>query len=577
MTIRLKIFIVVIFALCMRCSVMAGSDSEKARNIFLEAVSQKSLGNDAAYFDLLRHAHRLDTANTAIGFQYGVCLCLMNNSSEAERALGMRLIKRHADANPRDIYIASAYSKLCFNYGDNANGLLAIERLVKADTTNSTALQLLSEAYMQVEDYDNALKTFGMLERQEGYSSSIAISRVNAQFHKGDTTATIAEMRRLLNTAPQNAYYNLCMSEVFQKLDMPDSARHYLDRAQQLEPDDARVVLARAQHFFTSGDTVAYTNEIKKAMANKDLELDDKLSLLRLYSQIHISDSTFDSRNRELFDELVLQHPHESEVHRLYSAYLMAKEDYKGAREQMQYALDSDPANADDWKSMFVIDLLQEDYKHAKTTAQKALEYNPDDVQLYGYVASAYTQMKEYDNAIATFDTAIAKAREQGGDEAGKTLGDLTCGKADATAAKGDTIAAFKLYELSLQFNPDNEGALNNYAYCLSQSGKDLDKAESMAAKAVAASPNNDTYLDTYAWVFFKKGNYPMALLYIKSAMDHSTKQSAEILEHYGDILFFNDMKEQAVEMWEKAFEQNPTDTNLMRKVETGEYEKSAD
>ena len=108
---------------------------------------------------------------------------------------------------------------------------------------------------------------------------------------------------------------------------------------------------------------------------------------------------------------------------------------------------------------------------------------------------------------------------------------------------------------------------MNNYAYFLSLCGKDLDKAESMAAKAVYANPNNATFIDTYAWVFFKKKNYDMALLYIKSAISNADSPSADIYEHYGDILYMTGNHDEAVVQWEKALELEPTKELLQRKV----------
>lgn len=46
-----------------------------------------------------------------------------------------------------------------------------------------------------------------------------------------------------------------------------------------------------------------------------------------------------------------------------------------------------------------------------------------------------------------------------------------------------------------------------------------MDKAEEMSYKTVKAEPNNSTYLDTYAWILFVKGNYAEARLYIDEAI----------------------------------------------------------
>ena len=38
--------------------------------------------------------------------------------------------------------------------------------------------------------------------------------------------------------------------------------------------------------------------------------------------------------------------------------------------------------------------------------------------------------------------------------------------------------------------------------------------------------PNNATYLDTYAWILFEKGNYAEARIYIDNAMKSDEEKS---------------------------------------------------
>ena len=86
------------------------------------------------------------------------------------------------------------------------------------------------------------------------------------------------------------------------------------------------------------------------------------------------------------------------------------------------------------------------------------------------------------------------------------------------------------------------------------------------------AQPDNATFLDTYAWVFFKKGDYKLALIYIEHALSNDKGSNAEVLEHYGDILFMNGEPERAVEQWQKALELDPERELLKRKVDNKTY-----
>ncbi|MEJ7661050.1 MAG: tetratricopeptide repeat protein [Hymenobacter sp.] len=78
--------------------------------------------------------------------------------------------------------------------------------------------------------------------------------------------------------------------------------------------------------------------------------------------------------------------------------------------------------------------------------------------------------------------------------------------------------------------------ALNNYSYFLALRGEKLDKAKQMAGKVVKQFPDNDTYLDTYAWVLYKLKDYAGAKAALEKALQ--TTKDAAVIEHYGDVLY---------------------------------------
>ena len=50
----------------------------------------------------------------------------------------------------------------------------------------------------------------------------------------------------------------------------------------------------------------------------------------------------------------------------------------------------------------------------------------------------------------------------------------------------------------------------------------------------------------------FKQGRYALARLYLKKAIDLSNEASAEMYEHYGDVLAVTGQEAEAVEWWKK-------------------------
>ena len=109
--------------------------------------------------------------------------------------------------------------------------------------------------------------------------------------------------------------------------------------------------------------------------------------------------------------------------------------------------------------------------------------------------------------------------------------------------------------------------AMNNYAYYLSLRSIKLDVAEKLSNLVIKNNPNNATYLDTYAWVLFKKKDYKLAKFYMESAISSSTEENPVLIEHYGDILFFLGEKEKAVQQWEKSLKMGNKSKVLPQKI----------
>ena len=539
-------------------------DKRKAEYIYMQAQVYKAQDSIASYYDLVKYAYELDSTNTAIAFYYGYLMVLKDNSTDLEKNRGLELMKRHVDAHPEDYYETIYFSDACMSLRHNDMGLQAIERLAEINPTKTEVQMRLAAAYVRNEKFAEALKVYEKIEDFEGKSVEITAYKAALCSQLGDTIGAITEMRNLYNTAPANVNFNLIMSELFKQYNMQDSAIYYLDQAQRLDPENGNVYFAKAQYYDEIGDSVNYDKQIYNALVSNDLPVETKLDVLTQYTQTQLIRNDSTDRVNNLFKVLIEQHPHEPKVHELYSMYYSTIKDYKHAIEEIGYEVDLDPTNAEAWQRLMVVNIMDDNYAGAIKAAEKALEYNPENLDLYRYIAPSYYQMKEYDKAIVTYDKALALVDSTKNVE---LYSDLLCGKGDVYVELGDSARGFEYYERSLSIAPGNTGTMNNYAYFLSLCGKDLDKAESMAAKAVYSNPNNSTFIDTYAWVFFKKKNYDMALLYIKSAIDNADSPSADILEHYGDILYMTGDKENAVTQWEKALELNPTKEVLQRKV----------
>lgn len=540
-------------------------DRRKAEYVFMEAHHQKMNENYDAYYDLLAYAHELDPENTAISYYLGLCMLRMNNSTMERRERGLALMKEHFEANPNDLYETTFYSDANLQMGHPEEALRAIKVLNECNPNRLELQVRLAEAYSRSGYFVQSNATYDSISSLFGNAIQITSSKIDNYISMNDSVGALREMRTLLATAPENDSYNIAMSGLFNHYGMSDSALYYLDRAQQYAPDNGYIYLARASYYKQMGDSLAYENQIYNALTAEQLDVDSKLGVLIGYIRDLAREDTT-RRIENLFSVLIKQHPHEAKIHQLYSEYLYAGGDTKGAIEQLGYSLDVNPTDADGWRNMVILNMMDDNYAQAVVASEKALVYNPDNLDLYRYVAGCYHQMDQFDKAIETYLKVLAMT-----DSTDLTMRcEIITGMGDAYSEMGDTLHTIECYEHALELDPVNSSALNNYAYYLANCGKDLDRAESMAALALKAEPDNASFIDTYAWVFFVKKDYQKALLYIKNAVEKVV--DINLLEHYGDILWFNDDKDGAIEQWTRALELLPEDELLQRKVKNKTY-----
>lgn len=141
--------------------------------------------------------------------------------------------------------------------------------------------------------------------------------------------------------------------------------------------------------------------------------------------------------------------------------------------------------------------------------------------------------------------------------------------RADDLSGGGNFDAARPYYEAAV--SQPLPPVYNNYAYFLTEKSgtpADLDKAEKLARQAIKLEPDNGTYLDTYAWVLYRKGSSMLALIYIKKAIEATETPDPTLYEHLAEILTAEDRYDEAIEAWRHCLESGGDAKLVAQKVE---------
>ncbi|MEY4788440.1 MAG: hypothetical protein RLZ61_658 [Planctomycetota bacterium] len=116
--------------------------------------------------------------------------------------------------------------------------------------------------------------------------------------------------------------------------------------------------------------------------------------------------------------------------------------------------------------------------------------------------------------------------------------------------------------------NPDNPTYHNDLGYIWADNDLNLEEAEKLIRKAIEIErglrkkiknlkpefdKDNSAYLDSLAWVLFKKKNYAEAKKLLVEAIKDEEGQHIEILDHLGDIHYAMGEKAEATKVWKDA------------------------
>jgi len=162
--------------------------------------------------------------------------------------------------------------------------------------------------------------------------------------------------------------------------------------------------------------------------------------------------------------------------------------------------------------------------------------------------AEAYVQNEQYDTAVTLIKDALrAKPDEL----------DLQFELGSAYERAGNKSEAEKVFQQILDKHPDNTQTLNYLGYMWAESGVNLERAQSMLQKAVAAEPRNGAYIDSLGWVYFRQGKLDLAEKYLTDAT-RLLPRDATVHEHLGDVLAKRGQVGRALDIYRAALKLEP-------------------
>lgn len=533
---------------------LSEKDRELSESYFVEGVKYVLLEDYPKALERLQRARTLSPANAAINYKLGEANLLSGNLKEATSfaTAAVRLDPKNAY-----YYLLLAQTYMAQKQFDQATKVYST--LVRDVPDSEYYLFNLGDLYLAQGKLNEALATYEKAEKHFGPVDEVSFKKQQIYLKQNKLDKALLEGKALIASNPEEVRYVLAQAEMYASNNrLPDAVR-VAEQALKQDPDNPQARLILADIYRQQGNAAASEDQVKLAFESPALSIDDKVRILVDYIK-QLPNPKLEKTARELAATTTRLHPREAKAYAVAGDIQTITDHKAEARADYLQALRLDNSKFQIWQQVVLIDAEMNQIDSLLRHSEQALELFPNQASLWFYNGLGHLLNKQPAKGI--------KSLEYGR----KLTADTPQLRAQFDTQLGDAYHEVKenaksdaAYEAALAYDGTNAQALNNYSYFLSLRGEKLDKAKEMAGKLVRQFPDNDTYLDTYAWVLYRQKDYVGARQTLEKAV--RTTKDATVIEHYGDVLYQLGEKEKALAEWERAKKTGGASPLIDRKI----------
>lgn len=161
--------------------------------------------------------------------------------------------------------------------------------------------------------------------------------------------------------------------------------------------------------------------------------------------------------------------------------------------------------------------------------------------------AGVLREAKRYPEAFDVLDAAVSKD---------PNAPDLLYDHAMAAERLDRVEVMEKSLRRLIEMRPESAHAYNALGYTLADRNLRLPEALELIKKAIALMPDDAQIIDSLGWVYYRMGDMPNALKYLREA--YSAKPDVEVAAHLGEVLWTTGAREEALKVWREASGREP-------------------
>lgn len=529
------------------------------QKVFIDANREKILGNFENAVYLYKEVLKRDKSNHAAAYELARVYDVLGND---EKAIGSIKLAISLDkANPwYQMFQADLYDK-----NEKFKEAAKIyEGLAKSEPNNEFYYSKWAFFLVKAKDVNKAIKVYNQLEEKVGITEDIIRKKQSLYIGVGNIKKAIGELQSLIDAYPSRTEFRHDLAEFYIRMGEPKKAKAVYEQILAVDPSDGKAAIVLAGKSNVGNSDLSHLESLKPIFRKSEVDIDLKIKELIPFIQkvANSGDRELASASIELTKILANVHPNDAKSYSAYGDLLYYSGQTDQALEKYQKAIDLNSNVFTIWEQVMYIQTELKDYDGLLKTTEKATDFFPNQAKSYYFAGIASSELSEHSEAIQSFQQAMMMSRKN------QSL------QSDILKRMGVEYFFLKKYERSdkaftqaLEINPNDYIALANYGFYLAQRGDRLEDAKKMTAKANKLLPNQASFQDAHAWVLYKMKDYKNARDWMSKALQNGGDKSADILEHFGDILFQLDETDEAIRYWQLAMDKGSRSKNLEKKI----------
>ena len=532
-------------------------DSAAFDYAFAEALRQKFIGNAGDALRYFEQCLKINPHSDAAYYEMAQIALMLSDNNSAKK-FGLKAIS----INEKNIWYLTLVANIYYQEKNIDSAIFFYEKAVKFFPERENVRLSLAGIYSEAGQNGKSEEIYNYFEKKYGINESTSISIIKNKLNTKDYSGAELKVKELLVRDPENILYNGLLAEIYRSSGNKEMAISVYKKLIDNDPGNPRTLLSLSDFLINEKQFDDLLPILNKIAINDSISREDKISL---FTKIISDSSLIKTNGSEVELTLIVLEADNSKdgiIVLLRPEFYINQGNLKKAITRLEEIVTGQPDNYYAWERCLLLYSETKDWDKLMVKGEEcATKFNRSFIAKVLY-ASAAMEKEQYSLA----EEELRKSKILAGSDTDKVVQVLVM-DADLFYRKKEFLKSFETFKEALKIRPEDAMILNNYAYYLAEQGQELKEAERMAKFVIEKEKGNTTYLDTYAWVLYKRGRYKESEKIMENIIS-SGKEDAEWFEHIGYIMKAQKKCDKAIEYWKTAYRIDARKSSLLNEIQ---------